>query len=280
MINKSNFVLEQGGGRKIHGDIRYREGINSAPAVVIAHGFKAFREWGFFPYVAEKIAEAGYLVCSFDFSFNGITNPTKEIFDNEIFSKNTVSREFEDLMLVIGSIENNKLLSKIAPAFNGRICLIGHSRGGALSIIAAVENKFINKICLWSSIAKFNRYSPRQVKLWREKGFIEFRNNATGQILRMDSTFIDDILDKYPDNLICDTLSRLNIPVFIGHGKRDMAVGMDEAELLASSVKEKYLTYDIIDQAGHTFGIKHPFAGTTRQLEEILDKTIRFLDLK
>ena len=279
MLRKS-FTLKLSDNCIINGDIRFPVGKDSLPAVLVLHGFKAFREWGFFPYVCERIASSGAFAISFDFSHNGIADLATGLFDVNRFASNTISKEVKEAGFLIENIINGDLFNGEYPDFNGELSLLGHSLGAAVSILAAQDKKLINKFCLWSSIAKFNRYTPRQVNLWREKGYIEIANSATGQKLRLNSTYIEDILQNYPDNMLADCLGKINAPVFIGHGERDMTVGVDEAHLLASAIKKSNLTFDIIDKAGHTFGISHPFGGAIRQLDDILNKTISFLDLK
>ena len=43
------------------------------PAVVIVHGFKGFKDWGFFPLVAQRLAAAGHAAVSFNFTGSGVT---------------------------------------------------------------------------------------------------------------------------------------------------------------------------------------------------------------
>ena len=48
------------------------ERINSAPCIILVHGFKGFKDWGSFPYAAKYFAKEGYFVLTFNFSHNGI----------------------------------------------------------------------------------------------------------------------------------------------------------------------------------------------------------------
>ena len=65
----THFEVKGSDGRPVravsHGD-------ESAPAVLVAHGFKGFKDWGMFPWLAEQIAEAGLRAIRFDFSHNGV----------------------------------------------------------------------------------------------------------------------------------------------------------------------------------------------------------------
>ena len=59
-------------GDVIRGDLRIPEGPPPRTAVVVVHGFKGFKDWGFFPHLCEEIAAGGHAVVSFNFSWNGI----------------------------------------------------------------------------------------------------------------------------------------------------------------------------------------------------------------
>lgn len=66
------FTREARPGEPIRGEVRIPDGPPPRVAVVMAHGFKGFKDWGFFPWVAEGMAAAGYAVVTFNFSRNGI----------------------------------------------------------------------------------------------------------------------------------------------------------------------------------------------------------------
>ena len=67
------FAIPSRDGYPLRGDARYQDGLgDGAPAVVICHGFKGFKDWGFFPEVAAALAASGYLAISFNFSGSGI----------------------------------------------------------------------------------------------------------------------------------------------------------------------------------------------------------------
>src|SRR5687768_17465471 len=42
------------------------------PAVVVMHGFKGFKDWGMFPPLAERLAQAGFSAVSFNASGSGV----------------------------------------------------------------------------------------------------------------------------------------------------------------------------------------------------------------
>lgn len=245
------------------------------PCIIFAHGFKGFKDWGGFPYMLQKLAESGYIVVSFNFSHNGVMPDKPMDFTRlDLFAQNTHSIELEDLHKVIDYIYSN---AKELNVDKDRIALIGHSRGGAAVTIAASEDEKIKALVTLASVGDVNRYTPEQIKRWREKGFIEIPNTRTNQMMRMNSTFLDDI-EQNSDRLnIKNAFSRLKIPALIIHGKEDLAVKYTDAEkLYAASDKNKTELY-ILENTGHTFGIEHPFKGTTKAFDTVIEKMKEFL---
>ncbi len=245
------------------------------PCIVFAHGFKGFKDWGGFPYMLEKLAEAGYIAVSFNFSNNGVAADKPMDFTRlDLFAQNTHSKEITDLHSIIDYVYSN------AESYNidrDRIALIGHSRGGAAVIIGALEDDRIKALITLASVADVNRYTSEQIKRWRDKGYIEIPNTRTNQMMRMNSEFLDDI-EQNSDRLnIEKAFSRLKIPALIVHGKEDLAVKYTDAEkLYAASDKSKTELY-IIESTGHTFGIEHPFKGTTKAFDTVIEKMKEFL---
>ena len=176
----------------IASDIRFPDGSKKSPAVIIIHGFKGNKEWGFFPYISEKIALSGAITFCFNFSLNGFEDGGELIQKPNDFARNTISREIEDLLAIINSIKN-EFNQDLSEYWNGEIYLLGHSLGGAISLVASQFSDSIDKIAIWGSISTFERYTRHQKELWQKTGFYEFLVTKTGQILRMNLDYLGDI---------------------------------------------------------------------------------------
>jgi uncharacterized protein len=245
------------------------------PLVIFAHGFKGFKDWGGFPYMMNKFADAGFFAVSFNFSFNGTSAATPMDFSRlDLFAQNTHSIELDDLGTVIDHFFANASGYGID---KNRIALIGHSRGGAAVILKAASDKRVKALVTLASVANVNRFTPEQKKKWREKGFIEIPNMRTNQMMRMNVSFLDDIESNTEKLDIKKAVSKLNIPYLIIHGKEDLAVKVSDAEALYSSADKNRTELVIIDGTGHTFGVEHPFKGTTRAFDEVIKNSISFL---
>lgn len=273
MMNKRSFSLQVNDGLIVNGDI-YSINQELRPVLIISHGFKAYREWGFFPYMSEKFASSGMIVVNIDFSQNGVVDAEKGIFDADVFRSVTVTQEISDLNCVIDNL--GSLMSEHSiEGWNGEIYLLGHSLGGAVSMITASQREDIVKLVTWGSIGDIDRNTQRQKDNWRKNGVMEFENRLTGQILYLDVEYLEDKLRNKEKYDLEKCISKLNIPTFIVHGDKDFTVSIKEAEKLHSAAKNSEIC--IISRANHTFNCRHPFTGTSEMLEEAINSTIDFL---
>ncbi len=244
------------------------------PFVLFLHGFKGFKDWGGFPYMLEKISENGFVAAGFNFSYNGIENEPMNFTRPDKFAENTNTREIEDTISVLDFFEMNQ------EEFNidfSSVTLIGHSRGGGDAIIVAAEDKRVTKLITLAAVSDFNRFSDEIKKQWRENGFIEIQNSRTRQNMRLNVTLLDD-MEKNAGRLnILNAAAKLNIPFLIIQGAEDMAVSKSEAELIYSVADKSKSELFIIEHTGHTFGVQHPFAGTTPAFETVLQRIIKKL---
>lgn len=276
-IIKHSFVTATGKDNKIFADIRYRHTGKKLPLIVLLHGFMAWKDWGFFPYVAEQIAQAGAIVINFSTSHCGVPAGADSIVEADKFASNTITFEIEDTLKIINEFAAGNVLNDIQRMWSGKIFLVGHSRGGAIAVIAASLDKRIGKVVSWSSIDRFVRYPQRQLDKFAEAGFFEFNYSPTGGKLRINKSYLDDYLaniEKYDPKKCVQTL---NIPLLFIHGKQDMTVPYKESEGLSKLARNG--SFKLIENAGHTFGISHPFTSSTKAFEEVLNNTISFFGL-
>ena len=276
LIQKS-FSLIKTNGEEIYGDIRYSAASGKMPAVIVLHGYKAWKDWGFFPYVCTKIAESGTICINFSTSLCGVSPGSDMIDKPEKFAANTVLNEIEDTQMVINEFSDGKIDSEAKKLWNGEFIFLGHSRGGTIGIIIAAENRLIRKTISWCPIGKFIRTTPRQADLWKQRGYLEFRDNKTGQMLRINKSHIETIENNPVRLNPAGRLKELDIPVCFIHGKQDMTVPYHESEKLFSNVINQKSEYILIEGTGHTFGVSHPFERTNKALEEVLQNTIKFI---
>jgi pimeloyl-ACP methyl ester carboxylesterase len=273
-MNK-DFVLNTKKSEKIRISSYGYENLESAQCLIFVHGFKGFKDWGFWPYSGNYFAEKGFFVLTFNFSHNGIGEKLTEFTELEKFANNTFSLELEELNDIIDAYLNN-FFGKIK---NEQIGIVGHSRGGGEALIIASERKEIKSLATWAAVENFNRYSERQANEWRKNGVFEVLNSRTNQMMKLNISLLDDIEKNKDDRLNVEkAVKKLNKPLLMIHGEQDLAVPLKEAENIYNWSNKDLTEFHKIKATGHTFDVNHPFKGSNRKFDFVLVKTLNFFN--
>ena len=270
---KRNIIFTTIESNKINIDLYSNSYKKNGNLIILVHGFKGFKDWGFFPYTAEFLSKKGFDVLTFNFSHNGVRNSITEFDELDKFEKNTISLEVSELNQII-TASNDKLFTEEKPK---KIGLIGHSRGAGISIISASNSNLVNALCCWAPIAKFDRYSERQKMEWRKNGYFDVLNTRTNQMMRMSVELLNDIESNKDDKLNLEkAVKSLKIPFLLIHGEQDLTVPAKESELIYEWSNKKLTIFEKIEATGHTFDIIHPFSGSNKKFDKILNLTAEF----
>lgn len=279
-VHTIRFTIPASDGAPLVGNVRTTGGSAPRPLVLVLHGFKGFMDWGFFPYVCEYFARHGAIAVNFNFSLNGVREGADIFDDLDNFARNTISREREETGMVLHMLRSGTLTAEAEALehWNGELFLLGHSRGGGVALLAARDHaEDISRTAVWNAVSTFDRFTPRQKKEWRERGVLESVNTRTKQKMAMHVSYLDDV-EAHAEQLTPATaIADIPKPVLLVHAEQDMTVPVREAHTLAQAQPDARL--EIIPQAGHTFNVVHPFAGTTPQLEQALRVTREFFGL-
>ena len=253
------------------------DNVKKAPCLILVHGFKGFKDWGFGPFIGKLLSNSGFFVLTFNFSHNGIGQNPIEFTELDKFAENTFSLEIEELSQLIDAY----LSGFFGETENRKIGLIGHSRGGAISILTARQKKEVNALAVWSSVSTFDRYSERQKENWRKKGAFEVMNSRTKQVMRLNISLLDDLEENKNDLLNIEKgIKELGRPFLIVHGEQDLAVPLKEGEKLFEWSDNNLTSFVKIPAAGHTFDVVHPFQGSNPKFDIVLNNTIEFFTKK
>ena len=264
----TTFTSEPRPGDIIRGDVRIPDGPPPRSAVVVVHGFKGFKDWGFFPHTCERLAAAGHAVVSFNTSHSGVGPDLLTFTELERFGSNTLSLELEDVLSILGEVIGGNLL----PRRPDDVGILGHSRGGGQAILAAAEEHRVRALATWAAVSHFDRWSDEAKAEWRPEGRIWVLNSRTAQQMPLDVGLLEDF-EANRDRLDIRTAAeRFDRPWLIVHGLADLTVSSDEARSLALAAPKGRLV--LLDEAGHTFEARHPFAGSTPALDRALDATV------
>ncbi len=272
----TRLTLQSNLGQPIHGDLRLPDGEGPHPVVVVCHGFKGFKDWGFHPWLGERLAAAGLAALHFNFSRNGVKTADGDIEDLDAFRRNTLSIERDDLDTVLDAVLAGRLEAPLDPS---RLGLMGHSRGGGIALLGAAERPEVKALATWAAVSHFDRLADEATLAeWRRTGIYEVVNSRTGQVLPMGVDFLDDVLGNRARLDLLGAARRLGAPGLVVHGRADETVPFTEGEeLVAASGGRARLA--AIDGAGHTFGAVHPFAGPTPHLDAAVAATLDHLRL-
>ena len=271
MIQLDEFELWRDRGDQapliIRGEARVPE--DAKGTVVICHGFKGFAHFSFFPYVAEKLAEAGYRAVTFDFSGSGVGEDRETFTNRDAFTHNTYLQELDDLDAVIGE-------AKVRDWMEDGYGLFGHSRGGGIAILQAARDTSVKALVTWAAISSTNRWLPEAVADWRQSGYIPITNARTGDVIPLSIEILHEVEEFGETKLnIAASASKIDMPWLIVHGGEDESVPVTEGERLSSlgGMNAEFLR---LDGVNHSFGGKHPLVEMTPTLESVTQSTVAF----
>ena len=265
-------------GGLLRGDIRVPGESPSVPhgrtkrLIVICHGFKGFKDWGFFPYLADSLANrTGSTVVSFNFSGSGIGPDLENFTDLEGFAHNTFSREVADLEAILDGVRAGQLgEARLDPPYS--VGVIGHSRGAAAAILVGASRLEVQAVVTWAGIGSVFRYETWFAESLGDGDVMEVLNARTGQRLPLHRDVLDDLRANRGDLDMEAAAGRLGPALLIVHGTADEAVPVAEAHSLQAAAVTAELA--IIDGAGHTMDASHPFPGTNPRLDEAVSRSV------
>ena len=258
MKTKKNIILERIDKKSIIIDTFYSEEKTNQSIIIFCHGYKGFKDWGAWNLMAEHFAQSGFCFVKFNFSHNGgtIDNPT-DFPDLEAFGNNNYTKELDDLNDVIDWVQNRFETNSIVNT--NEICLIGHSRGGGITILKASEDKRITKLITLASVSDFGRRTATigDLEEWKTIGVKYVSNGRTQQQMPHYYQFYKDFKANEKRLHIESAEKQLTIPHLIIHGDNDASVSLDEAKDLKLWNPNSQL--EIIKGADHVFNTKHPW---------------------
>lgn len=253
-------------------DVRAAARGEPRPAVVLVPGFKGFKDWAFFPVLAERLARAGFVAVSCNLSGSGV-DPSGEFTRTDRFGHNTYSTELADLRTVVDALTAGQLDVAAPPS----VGLFGHSRGGGIAILHASRDKRISALVTWAAISSVDRWTPAVKDDWRARGKIEVVNSRTHEVLPLYLDILEEVEQQKQGRLdILAAAAQLTVPWLLLHGEDDETVDPAEAERLIEVARRDVAQLALVTGAGHTFGIKHPWAGPTPEFERAASATVEW----
>jgi dienelactone hydrolase len=278
MPTHKNISISGPHGRPILADVFFEADEAPRPVLIYAHGFNGFKDWGGFDQLATQAASSGFVLIKFNFSYNGTTPDEPEAFaDPAAYAENNYSKELDDLAAIIDwAVGENPFAANIDKS---RIGLIGHSRGGGIVIIKAVEDPRVKAIATWASVSAsktpWGSWPEPRMAEWKATGVQFITNSRTGQELPLNYQLYEDYLENSERLDVQAAIARVHIPVLICHGTEDTSVPISSAYALyaAQPAAELYTV-----SSDHVFGRRHPWTepAPPPAMQQVMDKTLAF----
>lgn len=276
LLSHESFELPNPAQDPVRGDLRFpNDAVQNKPVVIVCHSFMAFKDWGFFPRVGERLAELGFASITFNFSRNGVAGDGVRITEFDRFATNTFSQEIEDVGIVIDAVAGGRLGSDVID--QGKIVLLGHSRGGGVAIIRTAIDRRVAALVTWSAVATFDRWTEHQKKYWKRTGFLSLARDTTASPLRLGLDLLED-LELHRDALnVLDAASRISVPWLLLHGEADVMVPYREAESLDASSSRPTTEYILLEKIGHLYNAASEAEDSYRTIDRMLELTADWL---
>jgi len=261
-------------------DITYVPDGLPKPVILHVHGFKGFKDWGYFNNLSDYAARHGYVFIKMNFSHNGTTpDHPLDFVDLEAFGLNNFTIEQDDMGRVIDFIFSEDFPVEKKELDPGRFFLTGHSRGGAAVILKGYHDKRVKAIASWAGINNLaSHFSANEVKKWKEEGVVFIENTRTKQQMPLYYQLVENYLANEAALNVPNAIKAFRKPMLIVHGSEDMTVPVEVAYLTQKWNANVVLF--IVENSDHVFGGGHPWNGKKlpADAQKVIDKTIGFFN--
>jgi alpha-beta hydrolase superfamily lysophospholipase len=193
--------------------------------MLIAHGFKGYKDYGMFPFLAARAAEAGFIAHRFNFSHSGMTGRVETFERPDLFERDTWNRQVEDLRAVVDAIGQGTLAGGDLP-----LVLFGHSRGGVAVLLAAgraagdPDRVLPAAVITAAAPSCCNTLAPDEADRLLAEAFIESPSARTGQALRVGRAYLQEQIEDPAGHDLPAIVARLRCPLLVVHGTDDPTV--------------------------------------------------------
>ncbi len=225
--------------------------------VILCHGFRGYKSWGFLTFLATRLAEEGLPTVAFNFSSSGITDADGTFGEPERFRRGTYGGDLQDLRTVADWLEG--VLAASSPREAGspnaatRLGLVGHSRGGIIALLHGARDRRVRAVATLGAPSRIGVWPEGTFETWRRGEAAEVYDFRTKQTLRLGPDLYVDWEKHKAEYDSAAAVAALTAPLLVVHGTRDALVPLSEAEELAGFGRSTATELRIIEGAGHSF---------------------------
>ena len=229
---QEKIFFENKKGLKLCGILSSPTGDMTKPMVVLCHGHATSKNSNTITGLEEILNKNELSTFRIDVSGHGESEGK--------FEETTVSDAMADILSAIEYVKI-KGYSKIG--------LVGSSFGGAASILAAAKSPDLFVLALKAPVSNFreleiSRKSVPGIKIWKEKGWVEYKKGDPRN-LRLNYSFFEDF-DNFNEY---ESAEKIAMPTIIIHGDSDAEVPVEQSIKLAKIIPNCKL--EIISGADH-----------------------------
>ena len=274
MQHTTNWTITNNQGLDIIGNTDHPT-TNPHATLILLHGFKGYKDYGFIPILSHALANHGILTHRFNFSTSGMTNNTETFARPDLFALDTWNRQVEDVHCVI-----NAIINKTLPGANLPLFLCGHSRGGGTALLTAARTPQPNLAGLITinSVDACNRMDTESQNAILQTGHTITQSARTKQDLRINATWLQEQLDDPASHNILSLCKDITCPTLTIHGNDDQAVPIEAGINITNALDT---TLHTISGANHVLNTANPAPINTHpspQLGEVIKLLQSFVD--
>ena len=243
----TDWKMKGSGGEEIHGTTHAPNG-NPKGVVLMAHGFKGYKDYGMFPWLATRFSADGFIVHRFNFSYSGMIDGDGPFEREDLFEQATWNTQVVDL----------QILSEAFSLPDIPLILFGHSRGGVSTLLAVGRGSVHpDGVIALSSPSNCNPLSREDQDRLLDEGRLESPSGRTGQMLYIGKTFLEEQLESPEMHDLLTLSSGIDVPCLLIHGEIDPTVPAEAARTIAGNISHSTLA--IIAGGDHVFNTQNPF---------------------
>jgi len=262
--------------------------VNVRGVLLLCHGFRGFKDYGFLPQLAEAASHAGMIAHRFNFSHSGVTQDFSTFARTDLFEQDTWGKQIHDLQ-TIAAASTEILPGKSA----GKIPMIwfGHSRGG-VTVLLTASRRFQNSdsdgvfwpppagVITAAAPCQCCSLNSEQIQIMQEQGYIETPSFRTGQNLRLGYTWLKEQEQNPKAFNPLIGIKNIDCPILLIHGDADKTVPFEEAHRYQVASKGR-AQLEMISDANHTFNAPNPLPldqtpppTTQKMIDLVIDFTV------
>jgi pimeloyl-ACP methyl ester carboxylesterase len=221
--------------------------------IVILHGYKGYKDYGFIPLLAHDLSAQGNVVHRFNFSTSGVTNDYATFARPDLFTLDTWMRQVADVRLVVSAIKSREIMGQSLPLF-----LVGHSRGGATALLSAGlhrEEFNLSGICTINAVDRCSRLTVDDQRRLLNEGHLITKSARTNQELLVGADWLSEQMTDPDSHDVLLQAERCGVPSCVIQGDADEAVSLKSGLAIAHKLKA---SLDVLIGCNHVLNMPNP----------------------